>query len=444
MTTQSEPSIAVSGQNVVVGYNDDGTSSVFFKAADDLTGYSWSHDGGSTWHDAALPNPIPGINVGDPVVAADPAGNFYMATLEVDYAKRGLTVAVAHSYDGGVTFSTPKVVAIHTGIAFTSRSFREADADKPWMTVGTDPNQPGHSIIYVSWTEFFDKFSFRGGEHIGTRVMVSSSGDLGQSWTDPRAAVVEPAFDRKKNRGQFVSGSNLAVGRQGRLYVAWERFLDPSNLGNYPLRQERLAHSGDTGLSFSRGKRVATPGHVGRISAPLSCSNVLWFGPGRLVRVQEFPVLGIGPGGDVYMAYNGANARGTYVHVARSGDRGRTWSKRIVSRAGAFMPAIGADGTGVDVLYYQRAGTKQLSAVMARSADGFSYSRTAVSSTTFGVPYTLPPFDPSIAGCYMGDYNGAYRTNGVTYVAWGDNRDTVVNPFWPNGRIDPNVYFSKG
>ncbi|MEA2485356.1 MAG: hypothetical protein QOD46_467, partial [Actinomycetota bacterium] len=41
-------------------------------------------------------------------------------------------------------------------------------------------------------------------------------------------------------------------------------------------------------------------------------------------------------------------------------------------------------------------------------------------------------------------YNGAYRTNGVTYVAWGDNRDTVVNPFWPNGRIDPNVYFSKG
>jgi hypothetical protein len=444
MTTQSEPSIAVSGQNIVVGYNDDGTSSVFYKAADDLTGYSWSHDGGATWHDAQLPNPYPGVNLGDPVVAADPAGNFYFASLEVDDVKRGLAVAVARSTDGGVTFSTPKPVSIHTGISFTNRTFREVDADKPWLTVGPDPSDPTHSIIYASWTEFFAIFSRHRGR-VGSRIMVSSSSDLGHSWTNPRAADRERSFDRQKRRYQFVSGSNLTVGPRGRLYVAWERFLDPKRKGTYPLRQERVATSVNTARSFSRGRRVATPGHVGRIAAPLACSNTLSFGPSRLVRVQEFPVLGTGPGGDVYMAYNGANASGDpYIHVARSMDFGTTWSKQKVSRRGAFMPAIGADATGVDVMFYQRVGSTQLQVLMARSPDGSNYLRTAVSSTTFGVPFTLPPFDPFIAPCYMGDYNGAYRSNGVTYAAWGDNRDTVTNAFWPSGRIDPNVYFSKG
>jgi hypothetical protein len=444
MTTQSEASIAVSGPNIVVGYNDDGKSSPFFKAADNLTGYSWSHDGGATWQDAALPNPYPGINIGDPVVAADPAGNFYMASLEIDFAKRGLAVVVARSDDGGVTFSKPKPVSIHTGFSFTNRTFKEVDADKPWLTVGPNPNQPGGSIIYASWTEFFAVFS-RHRASIGSRIMVSSSSDLGQTWSNPRAVDRERYVDRKKRRGQFVNGSNLAVGPRGRLYVAWERFLDPHRRGSYRLRQERVAHSVNTGRSFSTGKRIASPGHVGRISAPLACGNTLWFGPSRLVRVQEFPVLATGPGGDVFLAYNGANARGRpYIHVARSTDHGLTWSKKIVSHRGAFMPAIGADPTGVDVTYYQRAGSGRLNVSMARSSDGVTYSRMAVSSTTFGVPFTLPPFDPNIAPCYMGDYNGAYRTNGVTYVAWGDNRDTVTNAFWPNGRIDPNVYFSKG
>jgi hypothetical protein len=443
MTTQSEPSIAVSGQNIVVGYNDDGTSSVFYKAADDLTGYSWSHDGGATWHDAALPDPYPGINIGDPVVAADPAGNFYFATLEIDFAKHGLAVAVARSDDGGVTFHTPKVVSIHTGFTFTNDIFKEVDADKPWLTVGPNPNDPTSSIIYASWSEFFAVFSRHHGA-VGTRIMVSSSSDLGNTWTNPRAVDRERSRDRKRRRGQFVSGSNLTVGPRGRLYVAWERFLDPHRKGTYPLRQERVAHSVNTGRTFSRGKRIASPRHVGRISAPLACSNTLWFGKSRLVRVQEFPVLGTGPDGDVFLAYNGANALGPHIHVARSTDHGLTWSRRTVSPAGAFMPAMGADATGVDVMYYQRAGAGQLNVSMARSSDGVSYSGTVVSSTTFGVPYTLPPFDPSIAPCYMGDYNGAYRTNGVTYAAWGDNRDTVTNAFWPNGRIDPNVYFSKG
>jgi hypothetical protein len=390
-----------------------------------------------------LPNPYPGVNVGDPVLAADPAGHFYFATLEIDLANRGLAVAVARSDDGGQTFHTPKPVSIRTGFSFTNRSFREIDADKPWLTVGKDPSDPTHSIVYVSWTEFF-YIESRRSARIGTRIMVSSSPDMGQTWSNPRTVVSKPYFVRR-GHVQLVSGSNLTVGTQGRLYVAWERMLDLKGRGTFPVREEHIAHSPDAGRSFSSSRRVATPRPVGHILAPLSCSNTLSFGRGKLVRVQEFPVLGTGPGGAIYLAYNGrAPGSGPRVRVARSVDRGRSWFKKTVASHGAFMPALGADPSGVDVLFYKRSGTTQLRVSMARSSDGFVYSSADVSSTTFGVPYTIPPFDPFIAPCYMGDYNGAYRTGGVTYAAWGDNRNTVSNAFWPNGRLDPNVYFTKG
>jgi hypothetical protein len=443
MTTQSEASLAVSGSNVVVGYNDSGRSSVFYKAADDLTGYSYSHDGGATWQDAALPNPYPGINIGDPVVAADPAGHFYMATLEIDVNHLNLAVAVARSNDGGTTFNTPKPVSIRTGISSSRRSFREIDADKPWLTVGRDPNDPAHSIVYASWTEYFFIYS-HGHSRYGTRIVVSSSQDMGQTWSSPRSVVSQRFFNRRSKSVQLVSGSNLTVGTQGRLYVAWERMVDPKSRGTFSVREERIAHSRDLGRSFSTEKKLASPAPVGRISAPFLCSETMSFGPARLVRVQEFPVLGTGPAGAVYLAYNSGGGGSPRVRVARSVDRGRTWFKKTVASQGAFMPAIGADPSGVDVLFYKRTGGTQLKTAMARSADGFVYTKADVSSTTFGVPYTAPPFDPSTAPCYMGDYNGAYRTGGVTYAAWGDNRDTLVNAFWPDGRLDPNVYFTKG
>ena len=43
----------------------------------------------------------------------------------------------------------------------------------------------------------------------------------------------------------------------------------------------------------------------------------------------------------------------------------------------------------------------------------------------------------------MGDYLGLTRVAGTSYAAWGDNRDVLVNGFWPAGRLDPNVYFAK-
>jgi hypothetical protein len=442
MTTQSEASVAASGSNVVVAYNDDGRSSPFFKAADDLTGYSWSSDDGGTWHDAALPDPLPGVNLGDPVVAADRSGRFFMATLDLDLKRLGIAVAVGRSDDGGQTFQTPKVVSVNAGITFSDTMFREIDADKPWMIVGRDPAISSHDIVYVGWTEFFD-IETRHSARFGSRIVVSRSLDAGQTWSHPVAVAVEPAFSlQRPHHAQFVNGVSLASSPRGHLYVGWEEFVDRSRDFTFDARREWLARSSDAGQTFSGPHHVASPSQVG--SQPtLICSNVLSFGDSQLVRVQEFPSLGVGPSADVYMAFNADTRSGPVIRVARSSDGGRTWFIKAVSPVGGFMPALAANSSGVDVLYYQRTTHRRMRVDVARSVDGFAYAGFNVSSVSFGVPYTFPPFDPFIAPCYMGDYNGAYRQGGTLYAAWGDNRDTLVNAFWPGGRLDPDVFFSK-
>ena len=43
----------------------------------------------------------------------------------------------------------------------------------------------------------------------------------------------------------------------------------------------------------------------------------------------------------------------------------------------------------------------------------------------------------------MGDYIANVSDGSHLYLAWGDNRDRVVNVLWPSGRNDPNVYFAR-
>src|SRR2546425_12429643 len=63
-TTQSETTIAVAGSNVAVGYNDSQQTGLFLTAGSDLTGYSYSRDGGKSFTDGGdLPNTREFVNV---------------------------------------------------------------------------------------------------------------------------------------------------------------------------------------------------------------------------------------------------------------------------------------------------------------------------------------------------------------------------------------------
>jgi hypothetical protein len=95
-------------------------------------------------------------------------------------------------------------------------------------------------------------------------------------------------------------------------------------------------------------------------------------------------------------------------------------------------------------MYYLRTGPTTMIARVATSGfAGNTFTAGPLGDVSFGVPFTLPNFDPLTAPCYMGDYTAALRAGGTTYAAWGDNRDVVVDGVWPEGRPDPNVYFAK-
>src|SRR5256886_14579175 len=77
-TTQSETSIGVAGSNVAVGYNDSQRTLLVLTAASNISGVSYSSDGGQTFTDGGtVPNAPGKNNFGGPGLATDSAGTMY-------------------------------------------------------------------------------------------------------------------------------------------------------------------------------------------------------------------------------------------------------------------------------------------------------------------------------------------------------------------------------
>src|SRR5205085_11289078 len=89
-TTNSETHIAALGNNVVAAWNDGKN----FGVSPGNTGYAYSSDGGLTFTDGGIPPVGSGSarHEGDPVVAVDAAGFFYLSDL---YTTTGSNSAIA-------------------------------------------------------------------------------------------------------------------------------------------------------------------------------------------------------------------------------------------------------------------------------------------------------------------------------------------------------------
>ncbi len=107
-----------------------------------------------------------------------------------------------------------------------------------------------------------------------------------------------------------------------------------------------------------------------------------------------------------------------------------------------MQPSLTGDHD-LHLLYYRRNSDNTLDVVVANSPNGAAFVARRVTTQSFPGVFTIPPFDPIIAFGYMGDYIANVSDGSHQYFAWGDNRDTVTNFMWPNGRNDPNVYFAK-
>lgn len=363
--SQSETASAWCGNTVVAGYNDSGafarTAGVNYNAAWSFSSVSYSHDGGRTFTEAGYMNP--GTNpvnfiAGDPVIACTSPSKFYYSSIFAsgkDAAGNIFNgVAINTSNNGGQTWSAPG--------AAVAKDFNHG-IDKPWLAA--DPTNPDR--LYVTYTDFdFSGFSDPAAgcpNDIRYAIEMVVSSDAGVTWTHPLTIHQECYFSGGANG---VQGSNVAVDRNGTVYIGYEFFS-----GSAPTNEIRVARSVDHGVSIIADVKVSDV-------RPNGNSGLLQGG----FRNNEFPQVAVdrsenSSNGSVYVAFSDGThvvqdlpiIFGTYaypdVKVAHSSDGGKTFSKAVAVSPtpmefqgrgrDQFFPGMSVDKDGiVGVCYYDR------------------------------------------------------------------------------------------
>jgi len=424
-TTQNETALAVSGRDLVVGYNDSHQATPFFTAAVNLSGYATSPDGGRSFRDRGTIANLQGYqNVGDPWLASGAGRDVYYSTLAIDGESGNLEVGVATSKDGGRTFTAPTIVSPNDPTAFYT-------GDKEAITSGRGPGSSTGQVQYVAWDDFSVDLT-AGTASAG--LPVARSADDGASWQLSYAdRITQDPLGC--SFGQFLGAQPHIDPADGTLTVFAERIAvnDPDCTGGTLAITQVVYTSADGGLTFGPAVTIA----------PVTPSVALRFAKGQIMRTAEFPTVAQ-VGSTLYAAWNDGTSHKDHIKLASSADRGRTWNVTDATTGAAdeVQPQLSADQKGLHLAYYVRNADATLDLALAHSADGSAWTSRKVTTRSFPGVNTAPQFDPIIAPGYMGDYVANVSSGGRQYLAWGDNRDVVRNVLWPDGRADPNVYFA--
>jgi hypothetical protein len=191
--------------------------------------------------------------------------------------------------------------------------------------------------------------------------------------------------------------------------------------------------SHDGGVTFAPGVKIADV-------TPVSVDGALFIAPGQAIRTIEFPTVGL-HNGVLYAAWNDRGRGTSDLRLARSTNGGVTWSTSFVT-AGAdedLQPALTTDNSGIHLAFY-RLHASRFTVDALDSSNGTTFALSQVSDTSFPGVFNFPQFDPIIAQAYMGDYIAVTSDGTRRYFAWGDNRDVITTPLWPQARNDPDIY----
>jgi hypothetical protein len=427
-TTQSESHVVQSGNVVVVGFNDSGD----FVTTNSFTGFAYSI-GGAPFVDAGVLAPVAGgSNSGDPALAVDGTGDLYFATLAGNAAGASfIGVARSTTLTPAVTFGTPVLIPGLDPNGFQDKELIAVDA-----TGGANDGN-----VYVVWTEFFGTQS---------RILFSRSTDGGATYA---------AAAQISTTGSLVSGAVAAIGMNGELHVAWQDRSAPVN------STIRFRSSNDGGVTWGPERQAAALTRIRSAGPTGVCGRNALNGN---IRVNEFPSMDVdrsnGPNSSrIFVAYSGdpdgnqSAGDAADVFVVSSGDAGVTWSAPVIvhetpaatgdtdsTNNDNFFPWLSVSGDGVvHVSFYDRRNDPANLAIdmyRATSSDGgATWNNTRETPASFGVPSLSPNFDPLVALCYMGDYNGSTGQPTNAILTWGDNSRNITTPGFPGGRPDPDV-----
>lgn len=279
---QNEVSAAINDEGVMIAGWNDNREGVYRCA------YSISRDGGENWSEDWL-HKGEYREAGDPVVAADDAGNLYTLAMSFDRDNETSSLEIAHSKDDGRTWSEWNIVV--------DSSTTEGMHDKPWM------HAVGNGTVYITWT------LYGAGD-----IMFIESNDWGETWSSPKQI----------GGGQ---GSCIRTDEEGNIYTSW---YSSSILGNNIIFRKYNSSTGN----WQSEIEVCSAGSGG--SEP---------------RSSPITSLAVDPGGeDVYISWSGEISGSENVWVVHSGDGGGSWSDPISpaddNSGREFMPWISLDVGG--------------------------------------------------------------------------------------------------
>ncbi|MBZ5681109.1 MAG: glycoside hydrolase [Acidobacteriia bacterium] len=392
--TQNTSSSAWCGHNVVTGFfSSTGVVDTLFEPEANglLTGASFigtgiSHNDGKSFVDRGFvpPGDFPNSLVGNPVLACSSADRFYLATSFqtgiVDpndpFAFSPLSgIAISLSNDGGRSWNAPLPAILKDG------SFHFLD--KGWLAV--DPLN--RNRLYVSYTDFDleglsgDLFpAARCPGNFRTAIEMVSSMNGGQTWSTP--SIVHEDCIPDGGSASLATGSQVAVGHDGQVYISYDVFPIGNDAGS---RSVRLAFR----RSSTRGQSFAAETTVDTIT--LSANGGARFDDFSLVfnaflqgffRNTPYPSMAVDTsrnGHDtIYIVWSDGRDNSTVELIATDGlyhfsdillssssDGGTTWSKSApvsptppdFRGAGRdqFQPGIAVDPDGnIAVCYYDR------------------------------------------------------------------------------------------
>ena len=335
--------------NLVSAISDFSQASGF-----NFTKWTLSIDGGSTWNDNFVPfNSGTGLLAtsdgrswsanSDPVLAFDKSGNVYLSDLYITVDSLG-RITSEGLYVSTDTFSNLQQIGGNFGHTYrvranlnNKRSF--SLEDKPWIAVD---NSVSAGNVYASWSHFTgckNQFSPLVGYYLTCSsdvLYLAYSTNHGQNWSTP--IVINP-----NGQNNAVQGSQVAVGPDGKVYVAYEFF------GSGDQRQQYLAVG-----TWNNGKlSFAAPFAVTPAFSDLNfagCANCL-----ASYRVNSFPSLAVGPTGNVYIVYGGqvdstSTAQAYFVACTSNCTSPAGFSAPSVMNddpaGNHFFPAIAVDQSG--------------------------------------------------------------------------------------------------
>jgi len=464
-TTQNEPSLAVAGSLVVVGYNSTKPVGNHFQ----ISQYAFSKNGGASFTDRGFVPANGNVLGGDPALAFGPDGTtLYYASIGNDAGKVSRIFVNTSTSLSPVTFGAPVAIS-----GLTSG----AAQDKELIAVDTTQSS-FRGRVYVAWSEFVSGSPPDGASRI---LLAASSGTSPLAFSAPQALSTVTAVNH---------GAMPAVAPNGDVYVVWSVFTParpPGTPAPAAPQMIQIVRSRDGGASFqnpdpadtSPSKTIArVTSTVGRMTSA-----------GIPIRTRGFPYIAIDqtpPGsptrGNIYLVFQAkppapAIAR-SEIFFTRSTDGGKTWdTRRSISNGEAvtngdptqndnWMPSIAVSPvTGhIRVIFYSRREDQHnvdIRVYEAGSLDGgltwFNRRRSMIAfrpSTGYdSFLKVLGCFPPGTSACeramaHMGDYISVVAEKSNFYAVWTDTRNKCTppsgasKPCSPPGRGDQDVFFS--